>query len=211
MSARTAVSPKPETPLVAILRGVVPTQVVEVANVLYEAGIRIIEVPLNSPDPFASIAALAALRRADWLIGAGTVLSAKDVERTKEAGGSLIVSPNTDVNVIRRALKLNLEVMPGFATPTEAFLAIQAGAKQLKLFPATSYGPQHLQALRAVLARDIEVLPVGGIGAHNVAEWLAAGAAGFGFGSDLFRPEFSVEEIGQRATRLAQAVREAGR
>lgn len=204
-------SREPEIPLVAILRGVIPAQVVEVANVLYDAGIRTIEVPLNSPDPFTSIAALAACKRSDWVIGAGTVLTADDVRRTKEAGGCLIVAPNSDPNVIRRALELDLKVLPGFATPTEAFAAVQAGAKQLKLFPATSYGPPHLQALLAVLPRDVKVFPVGGIGASNVAEWLAAGAAGFGFGSDLFRPEFDAAEIGRRAVRLVQAVREARR
>jgi 2-dehydro-3-deoxyphosphogalactonate aldolase len=198
-------------PLVAVLRGVVPEQVIEVANVLYDAGIRMIEVPLNSPDPFASIAALAAYQRPDWTIGAGTVLTADDVRRTHEAGGRLVVAPNCDSNVIRSALQLDMKVLPGFATPTEAFLAIQAGARQLKLFPAASYGPGHLQALRAVLPRDVGVFPVGGIGAGNIAEWLAAGAAGFGFGSDLFRPEFDVAEIGRRAARLVQAARQARR
>jgi len=200
-----------QIPLVAILRGVVPERVVEVANVLYDAGIRMIEVPLNSPDPFASIAALAACQRADWTIGAGTVLTADDVRRTQDAGGRLVVAPNCDSNVIRCALQLGLQVLPGFATPTEAFLAIQAGAKQLKLFPAASYGPQHLQAVRAVLPRDVGVFPVGGIGAPNIAEWLAAGAAGFGFGSDLFRPDYDLAEIKRRAACLVQAVRDACR
>ena len=197
-------------PLIAILRGVVPSRVVEVGNVLYDAGIRTIEVPLNSPEPFASVAALAACGRADWTIGAGTVLSVDDVRRTQEAGGGLVVAPNCDPDVIRCALQLGLQVLPGFATATEAFAAIRAGAKQLKLFPASTYGAQHLQSLRAVLPRDVSVFPVGGIGARNIAEWLAAGAAGFGFGSDLFRPEYSLAEIGQRAAALVQAARGTG-
>jgi 2-dehydro-3-deoxyphosphogalactonate aldolase len=197
-------------PLVAILRGVVPSRVVEVGNVLYDAGIRTIEVPLNSPEPFASVAALAACGRADWTIGAGTVLSVDDVRRTQEAGGGLVVAPNCDPDVIRCALQLGLQVLPGFATATEAFAAIRAGAKQLKLFPASTYGAQHLQSLRAVLPRDVSVFPVGGIGASNIAEWLAAGAAGFGFGSDLFRPEYSLAEIGQRAAALVQAAQGTG-
>jgi 2-dehydro-3-deoxyphosphogalactonate aldolase len=200
-----------EIPLVAILRGVVPERVVDVGNVLYDAGIRMIEVPLNSPDPFASIAALARCGRADWTIGAGTVLSTDDVRRTQDAGGRLVVAPNCDSDVIRCALRLGLQVMPGFATPTEAFQAMQAGAKQLKLFPAASFGPQHLQALRAVLPRDVGVFPVGGIGSRNIAEWLAAGAAGFGFGSDLFRPEYDLADIGRRAADLVRAAREAHR
>ena len=196
-------------PLIAILRGVVPERVVDVANVLYDAGIRMIEVPLNSPDPFTSIAALAACGRADWTIGAGTVLTADDVRRTKQAGGRIAVMPNCDGDVIRCGLQLDLQVLPGIATPTEAFHAIRAGAKQLKLFPASTYGPQHLQALRAVLPRDVGVFPVGGIGARNIAEWLAAGAAGLGLGSDLFRPEYDLAEIGRRAAGFVEAARGA--
>lgn len=192
-------------PLVAILRGVKPDQVVGIGNVLYDAGIRMIEVPLNSPDPFASIAALAACHRADWIVGAGTVLNVDDVHRTQQTGGRLIVSPNCDADVIRCAIQLGLRVMPGFATATEAFHAIRAGAKHLKLFPAATYGTRHLQALRAVLPRDVHVYPVGGIGAPDIAGWLAAGAAGFGLGSELYRPEYSLEEIRQRAASLVQA------
>jgi 2-dehydro-3-deoxyphosphogalactonate aldolase len=205
MSMRSEVSSG--IPLIAILRGVVPERVVDVANVLYEAGIRTIEVPLNSPDPFASIAALAACGRDDWTIGAGTVLTADDARRTKQAGGSIAVMPNCDGEVIRCSLQLDLQVLPGMATPTEAFDAIRAGAKQLKLFPASTFGPQHLQALRAVLPGNVEIFPVGGVGARNIAEWLAAGAAGFGFGSDIFRPEYDLAEIGRRAAGLVQAVR----
>jgi len=198
---------QPDKTLIAILRGILPERVLAVAETLYNADIRTIEVPLNSPYPFASIAALAAHGRTDWTIGAGTVLTVEDVRRTRQAGGQLIVAPNCDVEVIRAALDLGMQVLPGVATATEAFQASRAGAKQLKLFPASTYGPQHLQALRAVLPRDIGVLPVGGIGAGDVARWLAAGAAGFGFGAELFRPQFSDEEIGRRAAELVSAAR----
>src|SRR5690348_15229677 len=148
-------------PLVAILRGVAPERVVGIGDVLYEAGFRMIEVPLNSPDPFASIAALAACNRSDWVVGAGTVLSVEDVHRTQRAGGRLVVTPNCDPEVIRCAVQLGLQVIPGFATATEAFQAIQAGARDLKLFPASTYGPRHLQALRAVLPQSVRIFPVG--------------------------------------------------
>jgi 2-dehydro-3-deoxyphosphogalactonate aldolase len=196
-------------PLVAILRGVAPERVVGIGDVLYEAGFRMIEVPLNSPDPFASIAALAACNRSDWVVGAGTVLSVEDVHRTQRAGGRLVVAPNCDPEVIRCAVQLGLQVIPGFATATEAFQAIQAGARDLKLFPASTYGPRHLQALRAVLPQSVRIFPVGGVGAADIAVWLAAGAAGFGLGSELFRPEYELPEIAQRAADLVRAVREA--
>ena len=197
----------PVIPLVAILRGVTPDRVVSVSDTLYAAGIRMIEVPLNSPDPFASIAALAASKRADWLIGAGTVLTVEDARRTRHAGGDLVVTPNCDPEVISFCVQSGLKVMPGFVTPTEAFQAIKAGARQLKLFPASSFGPKHLQALRAVLPRDVEVFPVGGVGINSIPEWLAAGAAGFGLGSELFRPEYTLADIQQRATALVEATR----
>jgi 2-dehydro-3-deoxyphosphogalactonate aldolase len=196
-------------PVVAILRGVRPTQVIEVADVLWRAGIRTMEVPLNSPEPFQSIAALSAARGADCLIGAGTVLDLQAVRSTHAAGGRLIVTPNCDVEVIRGALQLGMTVMPGIATATEAFAAIKAGATGLKLFPAATYGPRHLQALRAVLPSRVGVWPVGGVGADDIPAWLAAGAAGFGFGSELFRPEYELSEIEKRAHRLVQALRAA--
>ena len=195
--------------LVAILRGVVPDRIVGIGDVLYAAGFRMIEVPLNSPDPFASIAALAACNRPDWIVGAGTVLTVADVRRTQAAGGRLIVAPNCDPEVIRSAVQLGMQVMPGFATATEAFQAIQAGAQDLKLFPACTYGPRHLQALRAVLPTSVRVFPVGGVGVADIAAWLSAGAAGFGLGSELFRPEYELEEIAQRAADLVRAVSEA--
>jgi 2-dehydro-3-deoxyphosphogalactonate aldolase len=198
-----------EPALVAILRGVTPETVVAIADVLYDAGIRKIEVPLNSPEPFTSIARLAASPRTDWLVGAGTVLNVDDVRRTHAAGGRLIVSPNCNTDVIRGALELGMEVMPGIATATEAFSAIDAGAKHIKLFPAVTYGPRHLEALRAVLPTDVGVFPVGGVGARDIAGWLSAGAAGFGFGSELFRPSYTLPEIEQRARQLVQTLQAA--
>jgi 2-dehydro-3-deoxyphosphogalactonate aldolase len=198
-----------ESAVVAILRGVQSARVVEIAGVLRTEGIRIIEVPLNSPDPFGSIAALVAAQGSDCLIGAGTVLDLEAVRRTYAAGGRLIVAPNCDADVIRGAVQMGMQVMPGIATATEAFSAIRAGATQLKLFPAVTYGPRHLQALRAVLPANVRVFPVGGVGAAEIPGWLAAGAAGFGFGSELFRPEYDLPEIERRARQLVQALRTA--
>jgi 2-dehydro-3-deoxyphosphogalactonate aldolase len=189
-------------PLIAILRGLTPAHAVEVGTALYESGIRVIEVPLNSPQPFASIAALAHLAECGCLIGAGTVLSIEHVRHTHQAGGRLVVSPNCNAGVIAAALDLGLQVMPGIATATDAFSAIEAGARRLKLFPAATYGPKHLQALGAVLPAGVGVYPVGGIGAEDIPVWLAAGASGFGFGSELFRPSYSLTEIARRAAHL---------
>jgi 2-dehydro-3-deoxyphosphogalactonate aldolase len=197
--------------LVAILRGIQPTSALETGAVLHAAGIRVIEVPLNSPDPYTSIAALVSKYGATCLIGAGTVLDTKAVTRTHEAGGRLIVAPNCDPEVIRSALELGMEVMPGIASATEAFSAIRAGATKLKLFPAATYGPRHMQALRAVLPAAVRLYPVGGVGAADIPAWLAAGADGFGFGSELFRPDYDLPEIGRRATQLIQALQAARR
>jgi 2-dehydro-3-deoxyphosphogalactonate aldolase len=201
--------PSGEQALVAILRGVESQHVAAIADVLYAAGFRIIEVPLNSPDPFASIAALAAGVRPGCLTGAGTVLSVEQVRQTHEAGGRLVVAPNCDAEVIGAARQRGMQVMPGIATASEAFAAVRAGATHLKLFPAVSYGPRHLQALRAVMPAGISFYPVGGIGAADIAGWAAAGAAGFGFGSELFRPEYTLADIERRARQLLAAYREA--
>jgi 2-dehydro-3-deoxyphosphogalactonate aldolase len=194
--------------LIAILRGVTPERVVAVAEALYGAGIRSIEVPLNSPQPLRSIEALAARGLADLLVGAGTVLAADDVTRVHQAGGRLIVAPNCNPDVIQRALSLAMRVMPGVATASEVFTAIEAGATQLKLFPAATYGPKHLQALGAVLPRGVGIYPVGGITAEDIPAWLAAGAAGFGFGSELFRVEYAIEDIRRRAVALVEKIRQ---
>lgn len=196
-----------ELPLIAILRGIAPETVLEIGQVLHDAGIRAIEVPLNSPSPFDSIARLAAYFGAACLCGAGTVLSRPDVQRVHAAGGRLIVSPNTDAAVIAPARELGMVTMPGFATATEAFAAIAAGATHLKLFPAATYGPGHLRALRSVLPPSASVFAVGGIGADQVADWSAAGASGFAFGSELYRPDYTTQDVAGRARRLVDAVR----
>lgn len=194
-----------EQPLVAILRGVRPDEVVEVAEALYAAGVRLVEVPLNSPAPLTSIAALKAMEgRMVW--GAGTVLRADDVEAVAEAGGTLIVSPNADPIVIARAVARRLIPMPGFATATEAFQAYDAGARILKLFPAATYGAGHLQALKAVLPTDATVIPVGGVGPATMREWWEAGARGFGLGSDIYKPGMAAEEVGRRAAAAVAAL-----
>jgi 2-dehydro-3-deoxyphosphogalactonate aldolase len=198
-----------QVPLVAILRGVTPDRVVEVGQALYDSGVRAIEVPLNSPDPFRSIEKLCAQFGRTCLCGAGTVLSTEQVERAREAGAQLIVSPNTDIGVVARAARHGLVVMPGFATATEAFAAITAGATRLKLFPASTYGAGHIKAVRTVLPRDVKLYAVGGIGPENMREWLAAGAAGFGLGSDIFKPEYTTEEIARRARKAVETLGEA--
>ena len=191
-------------PLVAILRGITPDHASDVAQLLYKSGVRIIEVTLNSPDPLNSIASIVKLQLKGCVVGAGTVLTVDDVQRVHDTGGQLIVTPNCDTAVIARAVALHMQVLPGIATATEAFTAIHAGARQLKLFPAVTYGPAHLKALRSVLPADIKLFPVGGIGAADIDAWIKAGANGFGFGSELFRPEYSLNEIESRATQLLQ-------
>lgn len=194
--------------MVAILRGLTAARAAETGAALVDAGFRTIEVPLNSPDPFATIELLAKAHP-DCLVGAGTVLTPAEVDRVHVAGGRLIVSPNCAPEVIRQAVARGMRVMPGIATPTEAFAATAAGATELKLFPASSYGPGHLRALKSVLPKDVKVYPVGGIGAHDIASWLAAGADGFGFGGELFKPAYTSAEISARAKALFDAMRAA--
>ena len=186
-------------PLIAILRGVTPGEVVAVGEALFDAGFRLIEVPLNSPEPLESIARLAKAFAGRAVIGAGTVLRAPDVAAVRTAGGTMIVSPNTNVEVIAATKKAGLVSLPGIATPSEAFAAIEAGATALKLFPAEGASPAVLKALRAVLPSGVRVLPVGGITPGNMAPWLAAGAAGFGIGSALYSPGVAIDEIAGRA------------
>lgn len=202
--------PADAPPVIAILRGVRPSEVVEVAQALFDAGIRVIETPLNSPNPFDSIARLSKVFGGRCLCGAGTVLSIHDVDRVQAAGGKLIVTPNTDSEVIERAVALGLTVMPGFATATEAFTAIRAGARALKLFPAATYGPEHLKALKGVLPKDFPVFAVGGIGPEAMGAWRSAGAAGFGVGGELYRPGDKPTEVARRAHALMLSLAEAG-
>jgi 2-dehydro-3-deoxyphosphogalactonate aldolase len=195
-----------ETPLVAILRGVRSQEILEVAEALYEAGVRVLEVPLNSPDPLDAIARLKLFDR-KLAYGAGTVLKPAAVDAVVQAGGRVIVSPNTDAAVVRRAVELGATPMPGFASATEAFVALDAGARYLKLFPASTYGPDHLKALKAVLPSDAVVQPVGGVKPQDMERWWAAGARGFGLGSELYRPGFTPEQVHERALSAVAAVR----
>ena len=193
-------------PLIAILRGVTPNEVVAVGEALFDAGFRLIEVPLNSPDPLDSIARLAKAFAGRAVIGAGTVLREADVAAVRAAGGTMIVSPNTNVEVIAATASAGLVSLPGFATPSEAFAALDAGATALKLFPAEGASPAVLKAMRAVLPRGVRVLPVGGITPDNLAPWLQAGAAGFGLGSALYAPGLAATEVAARARKFIAAL-----
>ncbi len=188
-----------DLPLIAILRGLQTEMAVPVASVLIEAGFRVIEVPLNSPDPFKTIDLLAQEFGADVMIGAGTVLEPAQVRQVQERGGDLIVMPHSDTSVITEAVARDLTCVPGVATPTEAFAALSAGAAGLKLFPAEGLPPAVLKAWRAVLPRETSLFPVGGISPDTMAPYLDAGATGFGLGSALFKPDMPVSEIEKNA------------
>ncbi|MFD1623412.1 2-dehydro-3-deoxy-6-phosphogalactonate aldolase [Azospirillum griseum] len=192
-------------PLVAILRGLTPTDAEPVAQALYDAGFRLIEVPLNSPDPFASIAAIRRRLPPDALVGAGTVLTVEAVDRLAAIGADLVVMPHADTTVIRAAKAHGLICTPGVGTATEAFAALAAGADALKLFPAEMIPPNVVKALRAVLPRTTRLLPVGGITPDSMAPYWQAGAAGFGLGGALFTPGLPVTEIASRAERFVTA------
>lgn len=196
-------------PLIAILRGVRPEEAADIGLALYEAGFRCVEVPLNSPLPLQSIAALARSLDDRMLIGAGTVLRAGSVAEIADAGGRLVVSPNTDEEVIAATRKAGLTSLPAFLSPTEAFAAVKAGAHGLKLFPAEAASPSVLKAVKAVLPKEIPVFPVGGVDPHSLGPYLAAGAAGFGVGSAVYRPGHSAEQTHRAAAAFVAAWREA--
>jgi len=195
-----------ECPLVAIIRGVTPDEAEAIGAAIYEAGIRIIEVPLNSPQPLDSIARLARSLGDKALVGAGTVLDPADVARVREAGGRIIVSPNTYAPVIEASVAAGLVSMPGYFTPSEAFEALRAGAHGLKLFPAEAAAPAVVTAQRAVLPAGLPLLVVGGIRPDNMRPWLEAGADGFGLGSGLYKPGQPVEETAARARAFVAGV-----
>jgi 2-dehydro-3-deoxyphosphogalactonate aldolase len=191
-------------PLIAILRGVKPDEVEAIGDALVEAGFTILEVPMNSPDPLDSIARLARRFEGRAVVGAGTVLRIEDVEAVGAAGGTLIIAPNANVRVIAAAADKGYVALPGIATPTEAFAALDAGAAALKLFPAEAASPAVLKAMRAILPKDTRVLPVGGIVPELMADWRKAGAAGFGLGSALFAPGMTAADVGARARRFIE-------
>ena len=197
-----------ECPLVAIIRGVTPQEVESVAEAIYEGGIRIIEVPLNSPDPMKSIEKLAKLMGDRALVGAGTVLNPQQVADVKAAGGRLVVSPNTNVDVVAAAAGAGMVSCPGFFTPSEAFAAIAAGAHALKLFPAEVATPAFLKAQRAVLPRDLPVLVVGSVKPELMPAWREAGADGFGLGSGIFKPGNTPAQVLDHARAYVAALRQ---
>ena len=188
--------------IIAILRGVRPCEVVEIAGTLLGCGITKIEVPLNSPDPFESIAAIVQEFDDQALIGAGTVLTVSDVQRTCDVGGKFVVSPNCDPEVIAATKTAGLLSYPGVMTPSECFLALRLGADGLKFFPSNLIGPAGMKAICAVLPKATEVLAVGGAGPENFAEWKDAVADGFGIGSSLYKPGYSIMEVQSRATHI---------
>ncbi len=194
-------------PLIAIVRGIKPVEAAPVAVALQAAGFRFVEVPLNSPDPFDSIARMRAALPPEALVGAGTVLRADDVERVRAAGGELVVMPHGDTAVIRAAKAAGLVCVPGAMTPTEAFAALDAGADALKLFPAELISPRIVKAMRAVLPKAARLFAVGGITPDTMAEYVRAGATGFGLGSSLYSPGASVDLVSANARRFAETWR----
>lgn len=193
-------------PLIGIIRGVTPADAVGIGKALLDGGIRIIEVPLNSPEPFASIGAIADAIGEEALVGAGTVLDPADVQKVKQAGGRIIVSPNMNPAVIAATVEAGMISSPGIFTPTEAFAALEAGAHALKLFPAEAASPAVVKALKAVLPNDVPLIIVGGVTPESIGAWLDAGADGFGLGGGLYRPGQSAEETLAKARAYVAAV-----
>ncbi len=195
--------------IVAILRGVTPAEVVDVAAALHKAGIRIVEVPLNSPDPFISIEKLSNAFRNELVVGAGTVLSTQDVNLLKHHGGQISVSPDCNPEVISLAVKMGMTPLPGVFTPTEAFAAIKAGATHLKLFPAEAASPATIKAWKAVLPKHVKLFAVGGVTPQNMGDWLKAGTTGFGIGSALYKPGSTLASVAESAHNLVSAWKQA--
>ncbi|MEJ5901816.1 2-dehydro-3-deoxy-6-phosphogalactonate aldolase [Ochrobactrum teleogrylli] len=204
MSARVA-WPKLRYPLVAILRGIRAEETEAIVDALIETGFEAIEIPLNSPDPFVSIGKAAKLAPANVLIGAGTMLSVEDVDRLHDVGGRLMVSPNVEPDVIRRASGHGMVTMPGVFTPTEAFSAIRAGASALKFFPASVLGADGIKAVSAVLPKGVPLGAVGGVSESDFATYVAAGVSCFGLGSSLYKAGFTVADVRERARRAVAA------
>ena len=194
-------------PVMAILRGVRPDEVLEITEALYAEGLRAVEVPLNSPDPFDSIQRLSQTFGESMACGAGTVLTPEMVDLAAQAGARTIISPNTDPLVIGRTVALGLDPAAGFASPSEAFLALQSGARHLKLFPASTYGPGHVRQLKAVLPQLAVVWAVGGVGAGRMEEFWEAGVRAFGIGSEIYRPGQDARQTREKARELVAAAR----
>lgn len=199
------------TPLVAVLRGIAPDEAESVGAALVDAAIPVMEVPLNSPEPFRSIRIQADRFGANALVGAGTVLQPEDVARVADAGGTIIVSPNFSDAVVRATKRCGLVSVPGVFTPSEAFAALDAGADALKLFPGDAMSPKVVKALRAVLKPETLLIVTGGVDAANIADWLAGGANGVGIGSALYKPGKAVADVAADAKRFADAARAARR
>ena len=191
--------------IIAILRGITPIEAVPISEALIDAGITAIEVPLNSPDPFTSIKMMVDAFGQSALIGAGTVLTPDDVQRLHQIGAGMVVSPDCNPRVIVATKKLGMQSFPGVMTPTECFTALRNGADGLKLFPGSLIGPEGLMAIRAVLPADTQTYAVGGASADNFADWFAAGVDGFGIGSALYKPGFTIDDITARATEIVAA------
>ncbi|MDA3921616.1 MAG: 2-dehydro-3-deoxy-6-phosphogalactonate aldolase [Salinisphaera sp.] len=192
-------------PLIAILRGVTPDEIEAIGHALFDAGFRIIEIPLNSPDPFTSIERLVKSLGEEALVGAGTVLAPPQVRQVADAGGRLIVSPNANIQVIEATVRTGLASAPGVATPTEGFASLDAGAHALKLFPAESIGPKVVKAWRAVVPASVPLMPVGGITPDNMQAFVEAGASGFGLGSALYQAGMDARTVAANAAAFAQS------
>lgn len=199
-----------KNPLIAILRGLEPENALPVSDTLYDSGFRIIEVPLNSPDPFVSIQQIAKRHGEGAIVGAGTVLNVNQVEAVADAGSRIIVSPNMNPDVGRAAVARGLYWCPGVMTPSEAFAALELGASVLKFFPAEMVPPNAIAAMRAVLPQDAVVAAVGGISPDNMAPYRAAGVNGFGLGSALFKPDYTLDDISRRARAFTDALEDLG-
>ncbi len=193
-------------PCVAILRGLDIASACEVGELIYQSGIRSIEVPLNRPNAIECITELVAFLPQDCFIGAGTVITAEQVKKVSSIGGRFIVSPNTSIPVIEQAMNFNLLPIPGVATVTEAYAAYQAGARYLKLFPASTYGVRHLQVLTSVLPNDVKIIPVGGVSVDNMLQWLIGGAAGVGIGNDLYECGNTTEQVKLKLAAISGAL-----
>ena len=197
-----------DVPIVAILRGLTPQNAIAVAEILYAAGIRAIEVPMNSPDPIDSIRRIRTQMPEDCAVGAGTVTSTEACQAVLDTGSRLIISPHTDVKLIQYAVAKGGISLPGIFTPTDAFQALQAGAHGLKLFPASTGGIPHYKAIKAVLPPELPVLAVGGVGVQNAGDWLGAGVHGLGIGSAIFKPGWTLDQINSAAQRFVAQIKE---